>query len=117
SCRRRPRRRSEPGQAGRVVPPGASRGTLAPMFKTRDLRIEFFRPLLPPAILLEELPLTEASSATVARGRDEVARVLRGEDDRLVVRVGPCPVPDPAARTDSRRRPHGLSPLPASDPR
>src|SRR4029453_12967226 len=70
------------------------------MLPTRDLRIEFFRPLLSPAILLEELPPTEASSATVARGRDEVARILRGEDDRLVVVVGPCSVPDPAAAPD-----------------
>ena len=71
------------------------------MLPTRDLRIEFFRPLLSPAILLEELPPTEASSATVGRGRDEVARILRGEDDRLVVVVGPCSVHDPAAGLDS----------------
>ena len=81
-----------------------SRGTLAAMLPTRDLRIEFFRPLLSPAILLEELPPTEASSATVGRGRDEVARILRGEDDRLVVVVGPCSVHDPAAGLDYGRR-------------
>jgi 3-deoxy-7-phosphoheptulonate synthase len=79
------------------------------MLRTRDLRIEFFRPLLSPAILLEELPLTEASSITVARGREEVARVLRGEDDRLVVIVGPCSVHDPTAGLDYGRRLHGLA--------
>src|SRR5262245_40864900 len=73
------------------------------MLRTRDLRVEYFRPLLSPAILLEELPLTEASSATVARAREEVARVLRGEDDRLVVIVGPCSVHDPAAGLDYGR--------------
>jgi 3-deoxy-7-phosphoheptulonate synthase len=72
---------------GRARTPG-TRCTLAGMLPTRDLRVEFFRPLLSPAILLEELPPTEASSATVGRGRDEVARILRGEDDRLVVVVG-----------------------------
>ncbi len=38
--------------------------------RTRDLRIESFRPLVPPAILLEELPLSEAGSLTVSRGRE-----------------------------------------------
>ena len=74
------------------------------MLPTRDLRIESFRPLLSPAILLEELPLTEASSATVARGRDEVARILRGEDDRLLVVVGPCSIHDPEPALDYARR-------------
>ena len=47
------------------------------IFRTDDLRIEALRPLLPPAILMEELPLGEASSATVAHGREQVERVLR----------------------------------------
>jgi 3-deoxy-7-phosphoheptulonate synthase len=65
--------------------------------RTRDLRIESFRPLIPPAILLEELPLTDGGSATIITGRDQVGRILRGDDDRLVVVVGPCSVHDPAA--------------------
>src|SRR5262245_32781168 len=88
---------------------GRSRGTLAPMLRTRDLRVEYFRPLLPPAILLEELPLTDESSSTVARARDEVARVLRSEDDRLVVIVGPCSVHDPSAGLEYGRRLHALA--------
>src|SRR5690242_12107645 len=72
--------------------------------RTRDLRIDSFRPLLPPAILLEELPLSERAAETVSRGRDAVARVLNGEDDRLVVVVGPCSIHDPVAATDYARR-------------
>jgi 3-deoxy-7-phosphoheptulonate synthase len=79
------------------------------MFRTRDLRIEYFRPLLPPAILLEELPQSEMSSATVARGREEIARILRGDDDRLVVVVGPCSIHDPAAGLDYGRRLRALA--------
>ena len=56
---------------------------------TRDLRVESFRPLISPAILLEELPLGEAGSETITRGRRDVARILNGQDDRLVVIVGP----------------------------
>ena len=79
------------------------------MPRTRDLRVEHFRPLISPAILLEELPLGERGSATVARGRDEVSRVLNGADDRLVVVVGPCSIHDPAAALDYGHRLKALS--------
>ena len=62
------------------------------MFETDDLRIENLRPLLPPAILLEEFPLGERSSRTVAEGRRQVHQVLSGEDDRLVIKQGRHPV-------------------------
>jgi 3-deoxy-7-phosphoheptulonate synthase len=72
--------------------------------RTRDLRVESIRPLLPPAILLEELPLRESAAVTVSRGRDAVARILRGEDDRLIVIVGPCSIHDPGAAIDYAQR-------------
>jgi len=72
--------------------------------RTRDLRVESIRPLLPPAILLEELPLTEAAAVTVSRGREEIARILDGDDDRLIVIVGPCSIHDPVAAVDYGRR-------------
>src|SRR5881397_3926130 len=72
--------------------------------KTRDLHVESIRPLLPPAILLEELPLHELGSLVVGRAREEVIRVLTGEDDRLLVVVGPCSIHDPAAGLDYARR-------------
>jgi 3-deoxy-7-phosphoheptulonate synthase len=71
---------------------------------TRDLRIVGFRPLLPPTILLEELPLSEGGSATVARGREEIARILAAEDDRLIVIVGPCSIHDPGAGLEYGQR-------------
>jgi 3-deoxy-7-phosphoheptulonate synthase len=71
---------------------------------TDDLRIEKIRPLIPPAILMENLPITERASTTVAEGRQAIARVLRGEDDRLVVVVGPCSIHDVAAARDYARR-------------
>ncbi|MGE3268945.1 MAG: 3-deoxy-7-phosphoheptulonate synthase [Chloroflexota bacterium] len=72
--------------------------------RTRDLRIESIRPLIPPAILLEELPLTEAGSVVVSRARDEVVQILEGEDDRLIVVVGPCSIHDPEAGLEYGRR-------------
>jgi 3-deoxy-7-phosphoheptulonate synthase len=64
---------------------------------TSNLRIAGIRPLVPPAILVERLPLPAESAVTVQRTRQEVSRLLRREDDRLLVVVGPCSIHDPAA--------------------
>jgi 3-deoxy-7-phosphoheptulonate synthase len=65
--------------------------------RTDDLRIERLRPLLPPAILLEEIPLTEQASTVVWEAREAAARILHKKDDRLLVVVGPCSIHDPDA--------------------
>lgn len=75
---------------------------------THDLRVAGIQPLVPPAILLDELPLSEVGSVTVSRAREAVIRILRGQDDRLIVIVGPCSVHDPSAALDYARR---LKPL------
>jgi len=67
------------------------------LHRTDDLRIRQLKPLIPPAILLEELPITEEVSTLVARTRREVAETLHGRDDRLLVVVGPCSLHDPVA--------------------
>jgi 3-deoxy-7-phosphoheptulonate synthase len=72
--------------------------------RTDDLRIEGLRPLLPPAILMEELPLDERASTLVWESRAEIARIVHGEDDRLLLVVGPCSVHDTAAAIDYARR-------------
>jgi 3-deoxy-7-phosphoheptulonate synthase len=77
--------------------------------KTRDLRVEGYRPLIPPAIMLEELPLSEAGSRTVASARDEIVRILDREDDRLIVVVGPCSVHDVGAAIEYAGRLEKLS--------
>lgn len=68
-----------------------------PMSTTDDVRIRGLRPLLPPAILLEELPIDAAEAAVVEAGRAGVRDILAGEDRRLVVVVGPCSMHDPEA--------------------
>src|SRR5580700_10606197 len=70
------------------------------MPRTRDTRITGYEPLLSPAALLDELPLSEAPADTVERTRAEVRAVLDGADDRLLVIAGPCSVHDPAAALD-----------------
>ena len=68
--------------------------------RTDDLRIQRLRPLLPPAILLEELPLTERASELIASARTQASDIIHGEDDRLVVVVGPCSIHDVDAAVD-----------------
>ncbi|MBT6178343.1 MAG: 3-deoxy-7-phosphoheptulonate synthase [Deltaproteobacteria bacterium] len=64
---------------------------------TDDVRIEKLRPLIPPAILMEELPVTTEMAATVATARQKVADCLNGVSDKLVVVVGPCSIHDTKA--------------------
>lgn len=66
-------------------------------YQTDDLRIEKIRPLIPAAILLEELPLTDEGSRVVAESRLAVRDIIDGRDDRLLVVVGPCSIHDTAA--------------------
>jgi 3-deoxy-7-phosphoheptulonate synthase len=75
------------------------------MFRpTDDLRIRDVRPLIPPAILLEELPLSEAASNVVADARAAITDIVHGSDPRLVAIVGPCSIHDAAAALDYARR-------------
>ncbi len=69
-----------------------------------DLRITQVRPLLPPAILLEEIPITDRAADVVATTRQAIADVLTGADPRLVVVVGPCSIHDTKAAVDYARR-------------
>jgi 3-deoxy-7-phosphoheptulonate synthase len=70
----------------------------------RDQRIEQFEPLLSPRALIEELPLTDEHASVVLRGREQIHAILDGEDDRLLVVVGPCSVHDVEATLDYARR-------------
>jgi len=72
--------------------------------KTDDLRITQVRPLIPPAILLEEIPLSERASNVVSNARAVVAAALEGRDPRLVIIAGPCSIHDPSAALDYAER-------------
>ncbi len=71
---------------------------------TADLRIRTARPLLSPAILEEDLPLTESGASLVHTTRRAIGEILAGRDDRLLAVVGPCSIHDPAAALDYARQ-------------
>jgi 3-deoxy-7-phosphoheptulonate synthase len=74
------------------------------MPRVSDTRIVGYEPLLSPAGLLHELPISEAQQDTVERTRTEVRAVLDGTDNRLLVIAGPCSVHDPKAALDYAAR-------------
>ena len=59
-----------------------------------DTRIGAVRPLITPALLEESLPVPAAAQALVESSRAAISRVLHGQDDRLIVVVGPCSIHD-----------------------
>jgi 3-deoxy-7-phosphoheptulonate synthase len=79
------------------------------MFATDDIRIEKLRPLLPPAILMEELPLDDDQARQIATARTEIGDILMGRDDRLTIVVGPCSVHDTKAALDYAARLKGAA--------
>lgn len=63
-------------------------------YQNDDLRIKEIKELLPPVALLEKFPATEKAAATVAASRQAIHKILKNEDDRLLVIIGPCSIHD-----------------------
>lgn len=63
-------------------------------YQNDDLRIKEIKELLPPVALLEKFPATEKAAATVAASRQAIHKILKNEDDRLLVVIGPCSIHD-----------------------
>lgn len=67
--------------------------------------------LLPaPRELHIDLPVGETEAAHIAQARVAVQAILRGEDDRLLVIVGPCSIHEPESAIEYARRLRDFSP-------
>ncbi|WP_075180740.1 3-deoxy-7-phosphoheptulonate synthase AroG [Pantoea sp. 1.19] len=66
-------------------------------YQNDDLRIKEIKELLPPVALLEKFPATDSAARTVAEARQAIHHILKNNDDRLLVVIGPCSIHDPAA--------------------
>ncbi|PXW99411.1 3-deoxy-D-arabinoheptulosonate-7-phosphate synthase [Sphaerotilus hippei] len=71
-----------------------------------DTRIRAVRPLITPALLQEWLPASNEAQALVESSRAAISRVLHGQDDRLIVVVGPCSIHDHDQAMDYARQLH-----------
>ncbi|MGR5095712.1 3-deoxy-7-phosphoheptulonate synthase AroG [Vibrio maritimus] len=74
------------------------------MFQTDDVRINKVKELLPPVAVLEKFPATEVASSTTFNARKAIHNILQGDDDRLLVIVGPCSIHDPEAAVEYGKR-------------
>src|ERR1035438_9803510 len=64
------------------------------MYRTQDLHVKEIVRLLTPRELKAQSPAPDAVNAIVARSRERVVRILRPEDPRLLVVIGPCSIHD-----------------------
>jgi 3-deoxy-7-phosphoheptulonate synthase len=69
-----------------------------------DLRIQRLETLSPPSQVIGEAPATSMVAETVGDARRAAHRILHGQDDRLVVVIGPCSIHDPKAALEYARR-------------
>jgi len=77
---------------------------LAFMFRTQDLRVKGIVRLLTPREMKAQLPTPEAVNAMVAHSRERIIRILRREDPRLLVVIGPCSIHDEKGARDYATR-------------
>ena len=66
-------------------------------YNTDDFRICATKEVIPPAQVHDEMPISEAAAQTTAKARAEIHKILTGQDDRLLVVVGPCSIHDTVA--------------------
>ncbi|KAI0007576.1 hypothetical protein F4779DRAFT_591357 [Xylariaceae sp. FL0662B] len=74
-----------------------------------DVRVEGQDPLIPPALLISEIPRTDASCQAVVKGRQGAIDIIMGRNDRLLVIVGPCSIHDPETAHEYAQRLRKLS--------
>ncbi|UOD27497.1 3-deoxy-7-phosphoheptulonate synthase AroG [Massilia violaceinigra] len=74
------------------------------MPRTDDLRIREMKELTPPSHLIREFACGERAEQTAAGARVALHRILHGQDDRLMVVIGPCSIHDTKAAMEYARR-------------
>lgn len=76
--------------------------------KLHDIRIKEIKPLLSPALLEHDLPVSLELADKIAEFRQEVASIVSGDDSRLLVVVGPCSIHDTKAALEYAGKLAGL---------
>ncbi len=74
------------------------------MPRTDDLRIKEMKELVPPSHLIREFGCSEKAAETAANARTALHRILHGQDDRLMVVIGPCSIHDTKAAMEYAHR-------------
>ena len=59
-----------------------------------DTCIDKIIPMIPPACMIEDLPITKKVKTLIIKTRQGISNILSGEDDRILVVCGPCSIHD-----------------------
>lgn len=62
-----------------------------------NTRVAAFRPLIPPGIIQEELPVNDESRKNIIRAREEVSDIVCLKSKKVLCIVGPCSIHDERA--------------------
>ncbi|MDD5274836.1 MAG: 3-deoxy-7-phosphoheptulonate synthase AroG [Methylovulum sp.] len=73
-------------------------------YNTDDLRICEIKEVIAPIQVHDEIPISEAAAQTTLKARAAIHNILTGQDDRLLVVVGPCSIHDPEAAKEYAQR-------------
>ena len=76
---------------------------------TKDIRLSSTEPLITPAELMEELPITPNIKQMVLEGREQIQRIIEGTHNRFMAVVGPCSIHDEQAAIEYARRVQSLA--------
>jgi 3-deoxy-7-phosphoheptulonate synthase len=74
------------------------------MPRTDDLRIRELKELIPPSHLIREFAVSDKAATVVADSRNALHRILHGQDDRMMVVIGPCSIHDTRAAMEYAHR-------------
>ncbi|ADR19763.1 3-deoxy-7-phosphoheptulonate synthase [Calditerrivibrio nitroreducens] len=74
------------------------------MIKTTNLNVKELIPIVAPYYLRQIFPLSEDDAIFVTNSREQAKNILFGDDNRLMVVVGPCSIHDPIAAMDYATR-------------
>lgn len=77
--------------------------------KVLNTRVVSFKPLIPPGIIQEDLPLTPLATKLVIETREKVAAAVQGVSDQIVCIIGPCSIHDYSAALDYAKQLKQLS--------
>ncbi len=68
--------------------------------KTDELRTTLIDNLVSPAELAKQIPLDQKTADFIIESRKAIEKIIHGDDDRLLVIIGPCSIHDTAAAVD-----------------
>ncbi|MEJ2106775.1 MAG: 3-deoxy-7-phosphoheptulonate synthase AroG [Acidiferrobacteraceae bacterium] len=73
-------------------------------YQTDDLRIRSIDEVVSPEQVHAEISVSDRARQTIHDTREEIHHVLHGQDDRLLVVIGPCSIHDPKAALEYASR-------------